>query len=95
MEILGPHDWVAISFRAPRLTRRVDVEIDCAHTVHVWALPDDEVSQFSTGGTFEYYTKAKMTAGTLRFTPDRGKDWALILENRHDFEIHVHCDVTW
>ncbi len=95
MERLGPEEWVSISFTAPRLPRLVEVVIDADWIVDAWAMPADELDAYAVDGDFDYYEARRMRQGAIRFTPDGGREWVLVLSNPNGFDVHVHYDVIW
>jgi hypothetical protein len=99
METLKPREWVAISFRAPRRSPRVQVEIDGDAKFDVWVMPEEELGNFSEDDDddgFEYYARLRgVSKGTIKFKPDGGEDWVLVLDNPFRHVVHVHYEVTW
>lgn len=95
METLHPEEWVSISFKAPRIARPVEVVIDADWTVDVWAMPADQLDAYSFDADFDYYESRRMRQGAVRFTPDGGREWVLVLNNPNGFDVHVHYDVIW
>ncbi len=96
MEVIQPGEWIAVYFKAPRIGSRVQIDIDADAPVDAWSLPSEALKDFSAEEDFDYYTKlTRVTGGTLRFKPDRGKEWALVLDNRYSRPVRVHYDVSW
>ena len=75
---------------APRL---VEVVIDADWIVDAWAMPADELDAYAVDGDFDYYEARRMRQGAIRFTPDGGREWVLVLSNPNGFDVHVHYDV--
>jgi hypothetical protein len=95
-ELIQPGEWLTFSFTAPRISRRVQIDIDADAAVDVWAMPAEELESFSEDEDFDYYAKLRRTiGGTLRFKPDGGKEWVLVLDNRYSHPVSVSYDVSW
>jgi hypothetical protein len=98
-ETINPGGWLSVAFAAPRARRaRVEVTIDVTEggPVDVWAMPEDQLDRFSDGRMVEYYERLRrVTEGSLRFTPDRGEDWVLVIDNVGAVRVEVGYEVEW
>lgn len=95
-DIIRAHEWLSLSYRAPRISRRVQIRVAASRPVDVWALPEEELASFSSSQDFEYYVRrTRMKLASFTFRPDGGRDWALIVDNLNPTAVSVRYDVIW
>lgn len=96
MDLIRSGEWLSVTYKAPRRSRVVQIDIEANDLVDVWVIPEEELAAFSADEDFTYYTKrTNVSRATLTFKPDAEDEWALIVDNKQSVDVEVSYDVIW
>lgn len=98
IERIQPDENVRFRYLAPPRAREVRVRIEADGPVDVHALTPQGMRSFDNAeDRFEEYTGARGRRNSeLRFQPDPGRPWFLLIINYSDREdVAVHYEVEW